>query len=156
MGKSEASISINTPIGKVFDAIADPEKMAEYSNASILTEAKGNPGEPGSAAVWEYNVAGMKLHATTSVTLVNKPKKLIQEMTGAMPGRWIWNLKQKDKATTVDFCIEYNLPGGMFGKMADKLFMGRMNQKNLEKTLSLLKEYCEAKKGNLNNGYNRT
>lgn len=145
MGKSEASISIITPIGKVFDAIADPEKMAEYSNASILTEAKGNPGEPGSSADWEYKVAGMKFHATTTVSLVKKPKKLIQEMAGAMPGRWIWNLKQKDRTTEVDFCIEYHLPGGIFGKMADKLFMGGMNQKNLEKTLSCLKEYCERK-----------
>ncbi|MBN2076108.1 MAG: SRPBCC family protein [Dehalococcoidales bacterium] len=143
MGKSEAPISINTPIEKVFDAVANPEKMAEYSNASVLLEVKGNPGELGSSADWEYNVAGMKFHATTTVSLVKKPKKLIQEMAGAMPGRWIWNLKQKGKATTVDFCIEYNLPGGMFGRMADRLFLGRMNQKNLEKTLGCLKEYCE-------------
>jgi uncharacterized membrane protein len=143
MGKSEALITVNTPIEKVFDAVADPEKMAEYSHASVLTGVKGNPGEQGSTADWQYNIAGMKFHATTTVSVVTKPKKLIQEMTGAMPGRWIWNLKQKGKATTVDFSIEYKLPGGVFGKMADKLFMGRMNQKNLEKTLSLLKEYCE-------------
>jgi uncharacterized protein YndB with AHSA1/START domain len=142
MGKSEASITINAPIEKVFDAVADPEKMAEYSTASVLTETKGNPGELGSSAVWEYNVAGMKLHATTTVSVATRPKKLIQEMTGAMPGRWVWNLKQKGKATTVNFSIEYNLPGGVFGKMADKLLMGRMNQKNLEKTLRYLKEYC--------------
>ena len=143
MGKSEASVTINTPTEKVFNAVADPQKMAEYSNASVLTGVKGNPGEPGSSADWEYNVAGMKLHATTTVTLVNRPKKLIQNMTGAMPGRWIWNLKQKGKATTVDFCIEYDLPGGIFGKMVDRLFLGRMNQKNLEKTLQDLKAYCE-------------
>jgi uncharacterized membrane protein len=143
MGKSEASVTINTSIEKTFDAVADPKKMAEYSNASVLTEEKGNPGELGSSAIWEYNVAGMKFHATTTVSVVTRPKKMIQEMSGAMPGRWIWNLKQKGKATTVNFSIEYNLPGGVFGKMIDRLFMGRMNQKNLEKTLRYLKEYCE-------------
>lgn len=147
MGKSEASVTINTSIEKTFDAVSDPEKMAEYSNASVLNGVKGDTGELGSSADWEYNVAGMKLHATTTVSVVKKPKKLIQQMTGVMPGRWIWNLKQTDKGTKVNFCIEYTLPGGFFGKIPDRLFLGRMNQKNLEKTLSHLKEYCERNKG---------
>ena len=64
-------------------------------------------------------------------------------MTGAMKGKWIWNLKQDGKNTKVDYCIEYIVPGGILGKMANTLFMGRMNQENLEKTLQALKVYCE-------------
>ena len=85
----------------------------------------------------------MKLYAKTTVSEVEKPHRLIQEMSGAMKGKWIWNLKQEGKNTKVDYCIEYIVPGGILGKIANTLFLGGMNQRNLEKTLQALKVYCE-------------
>jgi uncharacterized membrane protein len=64
-------------------------------------------------------------------------------MTGAMPGKWIWNLERDGQAVKVDFCIEYRVPGGFLGKIADQLFLGKMNQKNLDNTLRGLKVYGE-------------
>jgi coenzyme Q-binding protein COQ10 len=138
MPKSEGSVTINVPVEKVFDAITNPEIISQMSSGSV-TGTKGKYGELGSYADWEY----LKLHSRTTVTEVNRPYKLVQEMSGAMPGKWIWNLKQDGQAVKVDFCIEYRVPGGILGKIADKLFLGRMNQKNLEKTLKNLKDYCE-------------
>jgi coenzyme Q-binding protein COQ10 len=138
MPKSEGSVTINVPVEKVFDAITNPEIISQMSSGSV-TGTKGKYGELGSYADWEY----LKLHSRTTVTEVNRPYKLVQEMSGAMPGKWIWNLKQDGQAVKVDFCIEYRVPGGILGKIADKLFLGRMNQKNLEKTLNNLKAYCE-------------
>ena len=142
MPKSEGSIIINIPIEKAFDIVADPEEMTHYVS-SALTGFDGKPGELGSYAEWSYPVAGMKFNAKTTVSEVEKPNLLVQEMTGAMKGKWIWNLKQDGKNTEVDYCIEYIVPGGILGKIANTLFMGRMNQTNLEKTLQALKVYCE-------------
>jgi uncharacterized membrane protein len=138
MPKSEGSITINAPIEKVFEAVANPEIISQLSSGSVIG-TKGKYGELGSYADWEY----LKLRSRTTVTEVNRPYKLIQEMTGTMPGRWIWNLEQEDQAVKVDFCIEYRVPGGILGKIADKLFLGRINQKNGEKTMQGLKAYCE-------------
>jgi carbon monoxide dehydrogenase subunit G len=138
MPKSEGAVTINAPIEKVFDTAADPQIIAQISSGSLVGTG-GNNGELGSYADWEY----LKLRSRTSVSEVNKPYRLAQEMTGAMPGRWIWNLKQEGKNTKVDYCIEYIVPGGILGKIANTLFLGRMNQKNLEKTLQALKAYCE-------------
>ncbi len=85
----------------------------------------------------------MKIHAKTIVSEVDKPRKLVQEMSGTMTGKWIWSLEQDGQAVKVDFCIEYSVPGGILGKIANKLFLGRMNQNNVESTLHNLKAYCE-------------
>ena len=143
MPKSEASATINAPMEKVFDSIADTQKMAQYASSSVLTDINGKPDELGSYAEWDYNVVGMKFHAKTIVSEVDKPRKLVQEMSGAMPGKWIWSLEQEGLAVRVDFTIEYSVPGGILGKIANWLFLGRMNQKNTEKTLHSLKVYCE-------------
>ncbi|MBA7547593.1 hypothetical protein ES705_40022 [subsurface metagenome] len=147
MPKSEGSVSINAPIEKVFDAAADPEKMAKYISAAVLTATKGKPDELGSYSEWVYPVAGMKVRAKMTVSEVDKLRRLVQEMSGTMPGKWIWNLKQEGQAVKVDFCIEYSVPGGILGKIANKLFLGRMNQRNMESCLHGLKVYCERHPG---------
>lgn len=138
MPKTEVSITINAPIEKVFNSIADPQIIEQISSGSLV-ETNGKNGELGSYATWEY----LKLRSRTTVSEVNKPHKLVQDMTGAMPGRWIWSLEQEDQTTKVDFCIEYSIPGGILGKIANNLFLGRINQKNGEKTMLGLKAHCE-------------
>ena len=138
MPKTEVSVTINALIEKVFDAIADPEVIAQTS-AAKLVGTKGKHGELGSYADWEY----LKLRSRTTVSEVDKPHKLVHTMTGAMSGKWIWNLEQEGQTVKVDFCIEYTVPGGILGKIANKLFLKRINQKNGEKTMRGLKAYCE-------------
>jgi carbon monoxide dehydrogenase subunit G len=142
MPKSKGSVTINMPLEQVFYTIINPEKMAHVF-FSTVADIKGKSGELGSYVIWVYPVAGMKIRAKTTVSEVEKPRKLVQEMSGTMSGKWIWNLEQDGQAAKVDFSIEYNVPGGILGKFADKLFLRRMNQKNLEKTLRNLKAYCE-------------
>ena len=117
--------------------------MTHYASSSVLTESKGKPDEVGSYSEFDYHVMGMKFHARMTVSEVDKPRSLIQKMSGAMSGKWIWGLEQDGQAVNVDFCIEYRVPGGILGNIANKLFLGRMNQKNLEGTLHNLKVYCE-------------
>jgi len=143
MPKSKSSIMINSSIEKVFDTVADPGKMSEYASSSVLTNAKGKPDEIGSYAEYDYHVMGMKFHAKMTVIEVENPNKLVQEMSGVMPGRWTWNFQEEAQDVKVNFCIDYNVPGGILGKIADKLFLGKMNQKNLVSTLQNLKVYCE-------------
>ncbi len=50
MPKAEASVTINAPIEKVFDVIADYGQLAQYAPVSDVTNIKGNPGEKGGSA----------------------------------------------------------------------------------------------------------
>jgi len=139
MPKTEVSITVNAPIENVFDAVANPEVIARISSGTLIG-TKGKYNELGSYADWGY----LKLRSRTTVSEVDKPHKLVQEMTGAMSGKWTWILQQEGQTVKVDFSIEYAVPGGILGKIADKLFLGRINRKNGEKTMRGLKAHCEA------------
>lgn len=143
MPRAESSVTINAPIEKVFDAIADQEKAAQYSTGAVLTDVKGNPDEQGSSAEFEYHVVGMKFHVKLTVLEVDKPRRLVQEMGGAFPGKWTWSLEQEGQAVKVDVSVDYSVPGGILGKIANQLLLERMNQKNIESTVHGLKIYCE-------------
>ena len=143
MPKSEASVTINAPIEKVFDAIADQEKAAQYYPAAVLTGVKGKPDELGSSAELVYHIAGIKIPSTITVSEVDKPRKLVHQLSGAMPGKWTWSLEQVSQEVKVVFSVEYSVPGGILGKVANQLFLGRMNQRNSEKCVQGLKVYCE-------------
>lgn len=144
MPKSEASVTINAPMDKILDAVADQEKAAQYHASGVLTAVNGKPDELGSSAEFDYRVVvGMTVHAKLTVSEVDKPRRLVQEMSGTMPGKWTWNLEQEGQAVKVNFSIDYRVPGGILGKIADRLLLGRINQRNLETTLRGLKVYCE-------------
>ncbi len=143
MPKSEASVSISAPIEKVFDAVADQEKAAQWYPAAVLIGVKGKPDELGSSAELDYHVVGMTIHAKITVSEVDKPHRLVHELSGAMPGKWTWSLEQEGQAVKVNFRVEYSVPGGILGKIGNQLFLGRMNQRNAEKCVQGLKVYCE-------------
>ena len=144
MPTSEATITVNAPQEAVFDAIADQEKAAHYYPASEVVVVDGKPGEPGSSAEYVYRVAGMRIRGRGTVIEVDKPRKLVQEFSGAMPGIFTWSLLEQNQAVQVTFRVDYRVPFGILGTILDKLFLGRMNQRNAESTLKGLKAYCEA------------
>ncbi len=144
MPKSEGSVTIDAPMEEIFDAVADQEKAAQYHASGVLTAVNGKPDEVGSSADFDYRVVvGMTVHAKLTVLEVDKPRRLVLEMSGTMPGRWTWNLEQEGQAVKVNFSIDYSVPGGIVGRIANQLFLGRINQRNLETTLRGLKVYCE-------------
>jgi hypothetical protein len=61
-----------------------------------------------------------------------------------MPGKWVWILKQESQSVRLDFCIEYRVPGGILERIANSLFLGRINRKNGEKMMQGIKANCEA------------
>jgi len=141
---SEASIIIAAPIEKIFDAVADQEKAAQWYPAAELISVNGKPDELGSSAELDYHVLGMTIHSKITVSEVDKPRKLVHELSGAMPGKWTWSLEQDGQVIKVKFSVDYVLPWGILGTIANALFLGRMNQKNAEKAVKGLKVYCES------------
>ena len=140
---SEASIIIAAPIEKIFEAVVDQEKAAQWYPTAELISVNGKPDELGSSAELDYHVLGMTIHSKITVSEVDKPRKLVHELSGAMPGKWTWSLEQDGQVIKVKFSVDYVLPWGILGTIANALFLGRMNQKNAEKAVKGLKVYCE-------------
>jgi ribosome-associated toxin RatA of RatAB toxin-antitoxin module len=144
MPTAKASVTINAPIERIFDVVADSEKATQYSPISEVTNIKGKPGEIGSSADYSYHVLGMKFTEHETVIEVQKHRKLVTRMAGGIPGTFEWALEPQDQATKVDIKMDYTVPGGILGKIADQLPLERINQKNLESMAQGLKIFCEA------------
>ena len=143
MPRLETYITIRAPIKKVFNALIDPEVISKWLTIHAVSGVKGNPGEKGSSADYSYRVLRLKFKQTMAVLEVNKPRRIVWEMSGSFVGKWVQTLESQQEGTRVDTKVDYIVRGGVIGRMADRLFLQRINQRNLEIGSARLKEVCE-------------
>ena len=145
MPKVETSVTINAPIEKVFHAIIEPELAPQWSSGiSEVTNIKGDPEEKGSSFDMTYHVLGMKFTQHMVTSEIAKPRKVIYLMEGGFPGTFEFTIEPQGQVTKVDIRIDYSVPGGILGKIANQVLLERMNRKNIESSAEGLKIFCEA------------
>ena len=144
MPKVETAIKIHAPIEKVFDIMIDPESIPKFAPIYAVSDMKGKPGEKGNSADYEYHILGIKLKQTMTVLDVQKPYSITYEMSGGIPGKWAYTLEPHEGGTVIWTRVDYSVPAGIIGRIANWLFINRMNQKNLEIGQVGLKNFCES------------
>lgn len=139
------SIIINAPVSKVQAFLDNASQTPEwYEGMEGINPEPGYPTEVGSKATIDIKSGGMTLNSTLQITK-NEPEKLRQfSMAGMVSGTNTWQLKPDGNKTHVDLTIDYQMSGGGFGKMMDKLFVERINDKNAGQSLKNLKAKIEA------------
>ena len=65
------------------------------------------------------------------------------QMSGMLVGTQEWRYTPERGQTRLTALVEYDIPGGALGKIADKLVVERMNARNLEESLENLKALVE-------------
>jgi uncharacterized protein YndB with AHSA1/START domain len=139
----ESAIKIDAPIERVFNAVIDPTSIAKFAPVHAVSNIKGNIGEKGNSADYEYHVMGIKLKQTMTVLEVDEPFTVIYEMSGAFPGKWMYTLESHEGGTVVRVKVDYSTGTGMISKIANLLFVNETNEKNLEIGQLGLKRFCE-------------
>jgi uncharacterized membrane protein len=66
------------------------------------------------------------------------------ENEGSVPGWQTWDYKPQDGGTLVEVEVEYEAPGSVLGKVADRLFIERSQERALRHTLENLKQLTES------------
>ena len=103
----------------------------------------GYPQQSGTKAQLTYKAAGVTFK-TTLTSLEYKPgEHSLFKLEGMIAGtnRWTYAAEEEGTRLTVEF--DYEMPGGSLGKIADRLVVERMNDKNAETSLSNLKALFE-------------
>jgi uncharacterized membrane protein len=110
------------------DAAAD-----EYTSSTVVTHS--------------YLMAGVHFPVTTKV-LEHRSESdgsfyWKGENEGSLAGWTSWDYRPKDDGTVVILELEYTVPGSVLGKVADRLFVERSQERAAHHTLENLKQLTE-------------
>src|SRR5439155_10402698 len=93
----------------------------------------------------DFKVKSAGLSMPISETVLDyQPGKLQSfEMAGMLSGHARWELTPEGEGTRLTTTFDYSLPGGPFGRIADALFVKRLNSTSLEQALRNCKARLE-------------
>ena len=143
MATVERSILIDASTDAI-DAIAlDGNRLSEwYVGVEQATPDDLYP-EVGGRVSLVYKAAAVTFNLTLTVQELIRGDHVSYQMSGMMVGTQEWSHAAEGGKTRLTAQVDYDMPGGALGKIADKLVIERMNTRNLEESLENLKALVE-------------
>lgn len=145
MAHVEKSIVIEAPVEKVFARVEDNESYPEWW-PNMVEQKRQTPGplEVGSRSTYKYNMMGATISGEVILETYDPPNHLIVRTTGGAAGTFDWAFARAGSGTQITVVVDYNLPGSILGKIADKLVVEKRNEADLDEGLKKLKELLES------------
>lgn len=142
------SIVVLTPPERVHSVATDPQKWSTWFAGLGPIESINGGNEPGTEIKQSYLMAGMHLHFTTRVTENSRSDDGAYhwraDNEGSLTGWNRWDYLPHPEGTLVSVEMEYEVPGSVLGKVADRLFIERHQERALHSTLENLKFLAES------------
>jgi len=147
MGHIRDTFHIDAPLDVCWDIGTDASRQPEWSEGVLeVKDVTGRLDHVGAGYTRVFRVAGRHLEARFEVVRV-EPLHFM-EVTGTTPGggRARYTVRNEAAGTGTDgtFEMEYELPGGLIGGLANKLFMERALERQMRHSNENLKALCEA------------
>jgi uncharacterized membrane protein len=144
MSAVEHEVVVNVPVDAVYAALL---RIADVPRWMVgLEEVRNLTGlGVGDSFDWTFKMAGkLTFRGRTTFTAMEPNRYLREDGTGDLTDAWEWWLTPEMSGTRVRVRIEYVVPGGsVLGAIADKLFVERQNQRDLEQSIANLKQILE-------------
>ena len=145
MAHVEKSIVIEAPLDKVYARVEDNETYPDWwPNMVEQKRQTPDPLEVGSRSTYKYNMMGATINGEVILETYDPPNHLIVRTTGGAAGTFDWTFATEESGTRVNVVVDYNLPGSILGKIADKLVVEKRNEADLDEGLKKLKELLES------------
>ena len=143
MAKVGRSILINASGDQIDVITRDGKRLAEWYAGVEKAEPDAAYPNPGGKIVMTYKSGGAKFDITQTVLERTEGQGAKYKMEGMITGTNSWVFTPEGGGTLVKATFDYEMPGGVLGKLADKMIVERMNTENLEKSLENLKKLVE-------------
>ena len=143
MAKVERSILIKASVDQIDVITRDGKRLAEWYAGVEKAEPDDVYPNPGGKIVMTYKSGGAKFDITQTVLERTEGQGAKYQMEGMITGTNSWVFTPEGEGTLVKATFDYEMPGGVLGKLADKIIVERMNIENLEKGLENLKKLVE-------------
>lgn len=141
MAKLEKSVTINTPVGKVFSYITNPMNQLEYTPG--MTEVRDIFGDGvGQRFRWTYKMMGIPLKGESEVTEYVANQRYVEKSKGGIDSTWTWTFKPEAEGTLLNLVVEYTIPIPVLGKIGERLVV-RQNEREADVALAYVKDKLE-------------
>ena len=131
---------------RAFALTIDPKRDPEWNNSVIdVRDVSGMLDTVGASYTAMLKLGGRKLETRWEVTKVEKPKFIEQAATSERGGHATskTTFEAAGGGTDITIEVDYELPGGFVGGMADKLFVERAIERDVKHSMENFKAICE-------------
>ena len=142
MAKVEKSITINAPVGKIFNYISQPTNLPEFWPSLVETSDVQELPNGGHSNRWVYKMAGIRLEGTSEDVEYVTNQRLVSKTKGGVESTQTWMFQPEAGGTKVTFEVEYTVPIPVLGKLAEAIIV-KMNEHEGELILANLKARME-------------
>jgi ligand-binding SRPBCC domain-containing protein len=145
----ELSTTITATAERCFDLSCDIDVHAGSMAASQERAVAGVTSGPiglGQEVTWEARHFGVRWRVTSRITEFDRPRRFVDEMQRG-PFAWFHHehrFEQHGNATTMVDIIDYGLPLGLLGAIADAAVVGRYLRRLIETRNRYIKQLAEA------------
>jgi carbon monoxide dehydrogenase subunit G len=146
MATVREEVHIDAPPERVWDILTDPERVAQY-NVTIV-EVKNPTGrldQVGASFDAVVKVYGRRIEGRWEVVEVDPQRRIVQRGSGAGGGTAtvIGTIEPSNGGTNAAVEIDYELPAGFLGELANRLFVERSVERDVRHTNENLKALAE-------------
>jgi uncharacterized protein YndB with AHSA1/START domain len=138
----------DAPIEKVFELGTDFKRYPEWNVAYPVTkEIIGEPRTVGTRIGMTMRLLGREFDATATIAEIDPPRYMKLTGVGADGGKStaIYRLTPVGAGVDLEFEYEYELPAGILGHIADKLFVERTVERDIDHSVENFKALVEAR-----------
>ncbi|HEX5155582.1 MAG TPA: SRPBCC family protein [Ktedonobacterales bacterium] len=138
MLKIERTVTINTPVDRVFEYVSDPRNLPEIWPSLIEVKDVRDLPNGGKRFAFTYKMAGFRFEGFSEDVEYVRPDHLFIKTTGGVESTFLWKFVPMGQETTVTLTVNYTIPGALLGKLAEP-FIARQNEHENELLLNNLK-----------------
>jgi hypothetical protein len=143
MAVVQRSVQIKASGEEAMALLSDASRWPDWYPGMTQLEITAPFPEDGGKVSFKVKSAGLSMPITETVLEYQPGKLQLLQMDGALSGRARWELTPDGDGTRLTTTFDYALAGGPFGKLADGLFVKRLNAKSLEEALQNFKALVE-------------
>lgn len=138
----------DAPIERVFGLMTDFARYPEWNvTYTEIKEVVGPPDKVGTRIHSVMRFLGRTMEGWGEIVEIDPPKLLRTTGTSTQGGKLEQFLRLTPIGTGTEVVLEvdYELPAGIFGKVADKLFVERAVERDLRHSIENFKAFIEVK-----------
>ena len=146
MTRLNREITIQAPVGKVFDFISKPSNLQRVWPSLVEIKDEKSQLGGGYSFTWRYDWGGISLVGSGRVIDIAVSQWIVAKMSGSVDCTITWAFRNLNGATRVFLTVDYQIPLPVVGWLAGKAGI-KLNEQEIDTVLSNIRSSCERGRG---------